>query len=102
MHKGLYNDDYVIFHSYGKHHMIVFAEIYKSLGVNFQVFFDKDNEQNASHLIANQKLITYNHYMFDDKIENELGFNGDKTNAVQFISFLETIDYDLREYLINN
>lgn len=82
--------DYAIFNSYGKHHMMLFAEIFQSMSISTHVYFDKDNNS-PLHQSSNNQLSSYNHYMFLNNLEHEFGYTGHKYNTVDFISFLTSI-----------
>lgn len=84
-------DDYTLFYSYGKHHMMLFADIFESLGIEVHLYFDEDNVARPEDLSTNTILRTYvHHYMFNSSIESEISFTGDKRNTVDFINYLET------------
>ena len=96
--KGESHTDYVIFKTYGKFLIPVFAEIYKSLGIETVIYFDKDNEE-SPHDKFNALILSYNSIMFDagkkmnNRIEEALGFvsSGNKGDVISFLAFLETL-----------
>lgn len=83
-------EDYSIFQTYGKHHMILFAKIFLDLGIEVKVFFDEDNNQLPYNLSSNQLLSSFIHYKFSADIENEIGYTGQKANTVEFMQYLDS------------
>lgn len=100
---GKQYDDYSIFQTYGKPHMLVFAYIFKSLDIDVVILFDSDqNKENENNILINNELKKYNHYMFKNRIEEELGFKIDKNLITEYLEFLDTFDnYDKYEEIIN-
>lgn len=84
-----YYDEYNIFQTYGKLHMMLFATIFQELGIDVSLYFDMDNTSQTQHSSANTILRSFsNHYMFNPNIEAELGFNLHKSNTVAFINHI--------------
>ena len=97
--RNLYYEDYAIFKTYGKYHMLVFAKIFENLNSNVHIFFDKDIDTRNQDIIINPLLSSYNHYMFTKTLEEELGYIDSKSDTVKFIEFLEGFNFNGSNYL---
>lgn len=84
-------NDYTIFISNGKHHMMIFCEIFRSLDIKVHTYFDYDNNL-PCNTETNRILSTYSHYMFNPTLEKSIGFTVNKSNYVEFINHLYSID----------
>lgn len=88
---NLYFEDYSIFATYGKHHMMVFAKLFESLGIEVKLYFDKDNPTSTTHIDSNRLLSSFSHHhILLNTLETDIGFLGTKNDTVEFISYLDT------------
>lgn len=88
-----YYDEYHIFQTYGKFHMMLFATIFQELGIDVSLYFDMDSTSQPQHSSSNTILRSFsNHYMFNPNIEAELGFSLPKSNTVAFINHIYSIN----------
>ena len=102
-------EDYVIFPTFGKPNIPIFLEIFNSLHINTQFYFDMDpNSKDAQKNEWNMKINNYFHekyfnkyYGFTPNIEEELNFPiKRKSNTLEFINHLEKISFRKSKYLI--
>lgn len=93
---------YSIFHCYGKPHFIPFINIFQSLGIEVIPLFDKDKDDDTNNIAINNRIKKCIKYLESkNNLENELGFDGDKTNTIKFIEFLDNYDeYEKYKYLV--
>ena len=96
-------EDYFIFQTYGKPHMIVFNTIFKSLGIDVFILFDSDEKPDDNiNNILNEELQKSDHYMFNKNIEEELKYNGGKYSATEFLEYLDKYNnYDQYKQIID-
>lgn len=97
--KDLYYEDHVIFKTYGKYHMLVFAKIFENINSDIHIFFDSDSDTNTSDVIINPLLLNFNHYKFINNLEEELSYAGRKDDTVKFIEFLDSFNFNSRNFL---
>lgn len=104
-------EDYVIFPTFGKPNIPIFLEIFNSLGIEVQFYFDVDS--NTSDMQKNEwnnKINDYFYKNYHDKcygftpnIEKELDFNGKKKHDVlEFINHLDKFSFANSKYLIKD
>lgn len=86
-------DDYSILQTFGKHHMMLFAKIYDSLGAVVKIYHDQDNITNPVHVSSNTQLSAFTRYEFSPTIEGELRFTPPKSQTAAFISFITPNSY---------
>lgn len=97
-------DDYSIFCSYGKPHMIPFVKIFKQLGIEVVVLYDSDEEKYPND--DNNKNINSwfdsnaKTYRFKDNLEKEIGFSK-KNETPIFIDYLDSFSFDNYTDIIN-
>lgn len=97
--KDLYYDDHVIFKTYGKYHMLVFAKIFENINTDIHIFFDNDSDTNTSDLIINPLLLNFSHYKFVNNLEEEICYTDRKDDTVKFIEFLDSFNFNSRNFL---
>ncbi|OQA78260.1 MAG: hypothetical protein BWY30_00798 [Tenericutes bacterium ADurb.Bin239] len=92
---NLYYEDYKILPSYGKHRMMLFAELFESLDIEVHLYFDEDDVSHMIHSYTNTELCKFRHYyIFKENLEDDLKFIGDKSNQIDFSNHLESIIID--------
>lgn len=92
-------DDYSIFCSYGKPHMIPFVKIFQQLGIEIVVLYDSDeekkpnddNNKNINNWLDNNAKT----YRFKDDLEKEIKFSN-KNDTPEFIKYLD--NFNFKEY----
>lgn len=97
---GGYFDDYCIFKAWGKSNLPVFAELFSALGIDVICLFDVDDESKPTHKEANNAIRSV---MPADKLielkpnlESEVGFKGDKRDALALMDHLEAVPLDAK------
>jgi len=91
LENGKYFGDYYIFPVYGKHHMMIFANILSCLSISVKLFFDEDNS-NSINTSTNSLLSRFDHVMFSPNIEDSFSFpRGSKYNTVAFLNLLDSM-----------
>lgn len=97
---GGYFDDYVIFKVWGKVNLPVFAHLFRLLGINVVVLFDKDDESKPFHKEANDAIRSLSGSIVcleqNPNIEKMLAYTGKKEDALNFMDHLESISIDPR------
>ena len=73
---------------YGKPHYFPFIDIFKDLGIDVVLLFDKDKNSNEFNNKINTELQKKKHYMFSEILEKEIGYTGDKGNLPNFLDYL--------------
>ena len=106
--KMLYNyskqyDDYSIFCSYGKPHMIPFVKIFQQLGIEVVVLYDSDEEKYPDD-VNNKNINSWLHnnsktYCFNDNLEHEIKFSK-KNDTPEFIRHLDNFNFEKYRELI--
>lgn len=92
---NLYYEDYKILPSYGKHRMMLFAELFESLDIEVHLYFDEDDVSHMIHSYTNTELCKFRHcYIFKENLEDDLKFIADKSNQIDFSNHLESIIID--------
>lgn len=92
-----YYEDNVLFRVGGKHLMPIFISIFKELGLNVYVYFDKDNEENQQHEKSNNfiKEAGVRYFEFIPNLEEHINCqNIPKDRSLNLIEYLE----DFNEY----
>lgn len=84
-------EDYYIFRAFGKQHFFPFIKLFQDLGINVKIIFDEDNPNDSTHNAINQGLSQFNYYKFIPCLENELKYQGHKSNTVDFLNYLDTL-----------
>lgn len=88
-------EQYSIFPCYGKPHYFPFIEIFKDLGLDVVLLFDEDKTKDETNNKINTELQKNKHYMFNEILEKEIGYKGDKGNLPKFLDYLTSYnDYE--------
>jgi predicted ATPase len=87
---GKYFSDYSILPLYGKHHMLIFVDLFRQINIIDHHFFDEDLIASPNNVALNALLSTGHYYKFVPNIEREIGYIGNKSNTVDFMNFLDT------------
>lgn len=103
-------EDYVIFPTFGKPNIPIFLELFNSLHIDTQFYFDIDPKKDTQENQWNNKINDYFHknyqnkyYGFTPNIEGELNFNNKKKHdALEFINHLDTCPFANSKYLIKD
>lgn len=104
-------EDYVIFSTFGKPNIPIFLELFNSLHIDTQFYFDIDpNLKNTQENEWNNKINDYFHknyhnkyYGFTPNIEGELNFNDKKKyDVLEFINHLDKFSFANSKYLIKD
>ena len=82
-------EDYFIFRCFGKQHFLPFIKIFTDLGLDIVAVFDEDNPNSPTHQSINTELENHNHYKFTPNIESEIGYQGNKSNTIDYLNFLD-------------
>ena len=86
-------EDYSIFQSYGKPHMLAFTSIFESLGIEVVILFDSDEKpDDETNNCLNDELKKHKHYMFNKTIEEELKFKKKKNLTTEYLSHLDNFN----------
>ena len=90
-----YNEkDYCIFQAWGKFCIPIFISLFKQIEINCIVLYDHDDTSKPKHKISNKAINNLKpnfKHCFKPKLEDDIGFNGDKEQTLEFIEFLDKL-----------
>ena len=93
---GGYYGDYCIFKVWGKSNLLVFKGLFDKLGISTVILFDTDDETRFPHAELNPILRAFRPQSIviehNPRLEVEIGYKGEKRDALAFIEYCESVD----------
>ena len=102
---GGFYGDYCVVKAWSKFNLPAFIALYQQLGIEIAVLFDVDNEQKLEHKTANGAIRTLagssvRLIEFNPCLEKEIGYSGDKPDAMRFMDHVEGIALSAKYKLV--